>query len=99
VVIVDDIVDTAGSLTETTYAVMDAGARSVRAAVTHPVLSGPPIKRITESPLEALIVTDSIPLRPDAASCEKIRVVSVAALLAESIRRTHNEESVSSLFV
>jgi ribose-phosphate pyrophosphokinase len=98
-VIVDDIVDTAGSLTETAAAVMDAGARSVRAAVTHPVLSGPAIKRIAESPLAALIVTDSIPLRPEGASCEKIRVVSVAPLLAESIRRTHNEESVSSLFV
>jgi ribose-phosphate pyrophosphokinase len=98
-VIVDDIVDTAGSLIETATAVMEAGARSVRAAITHPVLSGPAIKRITESALHSLVVTNSIPLRPDAASCEKIRVVSVASLLAESIRRTHNEESVSTLFV
>jgi ribose-phosphate pyrophosphokinase len=98
-VIVDDIVDTAGSLAETASAVMEAGARSVRAAVSHPVLSGPAIKRICESPLEAVIVTDSVPLRPESASCEKVRVVSIAALLAESIRRTHNEESVSSLFV
>jgi ribose-phosphate pyrophosphokinase len=98
-IIVDDIVDTAGSLTETAAAVMDAGALSVRAAITHPVLSGPALKRIEESALQTLVVTNSIPLRPEAASCPKIRAVSVAALLAESIRRTHNEESVSSLFV
>jgi ribose-phosphate pyrophosphokinase len=98
-VIVDDIVDTAGSLTETATAVMEAGARSVSAAITHPVLSGPALKRVGESKLQSLVVTNGIPLRPDAASCEKIRVVSIAPLLAESIRRTHNEESVSSLFV
>ncbi len=98
-VIVDDMVDTAGSLCETARAAMDAGALSVLAAVTHPVLSGPAVKRIAESPLSRLIVTDSIPLRSDAQSCEKIQVVSVSSLLAESIRRTHNEESVSSLFI
>jgi len=97
-IIVDDMVDTAGSLCETANAAMEAGALSVIAAVTHPVLSGPAIKRIEESPLSRLITTDSIPLRPDAQSCTKLQVTSISALLAESIRRTHNEESVSSLF-
>jgi ribose-phosphate pyrophosphokinase len=69
------------------------------AAITHPVLSGPAIKRIEESPLEDLVVTDSIPLRPEARECRKISVVSVAPLLGEAIRRINNEESVSSLFV
>ena len=67
--------------------------------VTHAVLSGPAIKRIEESPLRELVVTDSIPLRPEAAECSKLQVVSVSELLGEAIRRIHNEESVSSLFV
>ncbi|CAG0979376.1 ribose-phosphate pyrophosphokinase [Myxococcaceae bacterium] len=98
-VIVDDIVDTAGTLTEAARALEGAGARGVYAAITHPVLSGPAIKRIDESPLRELIVADTIPLRPDAQECSKLRVVSVAALLGEAIRRINNEESVSSLFV
>jgi ribose-phosphate pyrophosphokinase len=98
-IIVDDMVDTAGTLTETAKALQQAGARRVLAAATHPVLSGPAIKRIEESPLEHMIVTDSIPLRSGRESCEKITVTSVATLLAEAIRRIHNEESVSSLFV
>ncbi len=98
-IIVDDIVDTGSSLTETAKAVIEAGARSVNAAITHPVLSGPAVKRLEESPVERLVTTDSIPLRPDAASCEKIIVTAIAELLGEAIRRTHNEESVSSLFV
>ena len=98
-VIVDDIVDTAGSLTQTAKAVIEAGAQCVYAAVTHPVLSGPAVKRIEESPLESLLVTDSIPLRPDAVACDKITVAPIAGLFGEAIRRTHNEESVSSLFV
>ncbi len=98
-VIVDDIVDTAGTLTEAARALEDAGARAVYAAITHPVLSGPAIKRIDESPLRELVVTDTIPLRPDAQECKKLKVVSVAALLGEAIRRINNEESVSSLFV
>ena len=97
--IVDDIVDTAGTLTEAARALDRDGAARVIAAITHPVLSGPAIKRISESPLEALIVTDTIPLRPDAKDCEKVSVVSIAPLLGESIRRINNEESVSSLFV
>ncbi len=98
-VIVDDIVDTAGSLTETAKAVLAGGATRIYAAITHPVLSGPAVKRIEESPIEQLVTTDSIPLRPDAAGCEKITVTPIARLLGEAIRRTHNEESVSSLFV
>lgn len=98
-VIVDDIVDTAGTLTESSRALEKAGARAVYAAITHPVLSGPAIKRIEESPLRELVVTDSIPLRSDARGSSKLHVVSIATLLGESIRRINNEESVSSLFV
>jgi ribose-phosphate pyrophosphokinase len=98
-VVVDDIVDTAGTLTEAARALKDAGACAVSAAITHPVLSGPAIKRINESPLEHLVVTDTVPLREDAKNCEALHVVSIAPLLSESIRRINNEESVSSLFV
>jgi ribose-phosphate pyrophosphokinase len=98
-VMVDDMVDTAGTLTEGARALVEAGAREVRAVVTHPVLSGPAIKRIEESPLRELIVTDTIPLRPLAEDCAKVAVVSVSELLGEAIRRINNEESVSSLFI
>jgi ribose-phosphate pyrophosphokinase len=98
-VIVDDMVDTAGTLTEGARALVDEGAKSVSAVITHPVLSGPAIKRIAESPLKELVVTDTIPLNPDAEDCDKLKVVSIAPLLGEAIRRINNEESVSSLFV
>jgi ribose-phosphate pyrophosphokinase len=98
-VIVDDIVDTAGTLCEAARALDGDGAAMVYAAITHPVLSGPAIKRIDESPLRELVVTDTIPQRPDARDCAKLRVVSVAPLLGEAVRRINNEESVSSLFV
>jgi len=98
-VIVDDIVDTAGTLTEAADALKAKGAARVSAAITHPVLSGPAIKRISESALSELVITDSIPLRPEAEECKQIKVVSVANLLSEAIRRINNEESVSSLFV
>jgi ribose-phosphate pyrophosphokinase len=98
-VIVDDMVDTAGTLTEAAKALHREGARSVSAAITHPVLSGPAIKRIEESPLKELIITDTIPRRPDAEACEKLHVVTIAPLLGEAIRRINNEESISSLFV
>ncbi len=97
-VIVDDMVDTAGTLCEAARALLDAGATGVYAAITHPVLSGPAIKRIGESSLAKLIVTDTIPLRPEASESGKIIVVSVAEQLGEAIRRINNEESVSSLF-
>ncbi len=98
-VIVDDMVDTAGTLCEAGRSLVDHGANSVYAAITHPVLSGPAQKRIAESPIREIIVTDTIPLRAEAADREKIHVVSVARLLGEAIRRINNEESVSSLFV
>ncbi len=97
-VIVDDIVDTAGTLCSAASSLLEAGAASVYAAITHPVLSGPAIKRISESTLTELIVTDTIPLRPEAVESGKIHVVSVAEQLGEAIRRINNEESVSSLF-
>jgi ribose-phosphate pyrophosphokinase len=98
-VIVDDMVDTAGTLTEGAKALSKAGAKSVFAVITHPVLSGPAIKRIVESPLEQLVVTDTIPLSTEAQNCPKLHVVTVAPLLGEAIRRINNEDSVSSLFV
>ncbi len=98
-VIVDDMVDTAGTLTESARALDREGANAVYAVITHPVLSGPAIKRIAESPLKELVVTDTIPLQPDAQDCSKLHVVTIAPLLGEAIRRINNEESVSSLFV
>jgi len=98
-VIVDDMVDTAGTLAESARALDQEGAKAVYAVITHPVLSGPAIKRISESPLKELVVTDTIPLRPDAQDCSKLQVVTIAPLLGEAIRRISNEESVSSLFV
>jgi len=98
-VIVDDMVDTAGTLTEAARALREHGARAVGAAITHPVLSGPAIERIEKSELETLVVTDTIPLHDGARACGRVRVVSIANLLGEAIRRITNEESVSSLFV
>jgi len=98
-VIVDDIVDTAGTLATAAAALRDAGATEVIACCTHPVLSGPAIDRIRDSTLASLVVTDTIPLRATGQGCDKIKVLSVAKLLAEAIRRTHREESISSLFV
>jgi ribose-phosphate pyrophosphokinase len=98
-IIMDDMVDTANTLCEAAAALKDHGAKKVMAYITHPVLSGSAIERITNSQLDELVVTDTIPLRDDAARCPKIRQVSVAELLAETIRRISNEDSVSSLFV
>jgi len=98
-VIVDDMVDTAGTLVQGVDALLEAGAKEVYACCTHPVLSGPAIGRIGNSNLKELIVTNSIPLREDAKTCEKIRVLSVAKLLAEAIKRTYFSESVSGLFI
>lgn len=98
-IIVDDMIDTAGTLCNAARAVMDKGARSVVACATHGVLSGPAVQRIVESPLREVVVTNSIALSAEAVACGKIRAISIAGLLAEAIRRIHNSDSVSSLFV
>jgi ribose-phosphate pyrophosphokinase len=98
-IILDDMIDTAGTLTEAVGAVLDHGAKKVYAAATHGVLSGPAIERISASKLEQVIVTDTIPLSPEAQRCGKIVQLSVADLLAEAIYRIHNYDSVSSLFM
>lgn len=98
-IIVDDIVDTAGTLTQAAKAIIEKKARSVIAVCTHPVLSGEAVKKINESPIEMMVVSDTIPLGPKVERCEKIKVLTVAKLLAEAIRRIHTGESVSSLFV
>lgn len=98
-VILDDMIDTAGTLTEAANAVFDHGATRVLAAATHGVLSGPAIQRIQDSRLEKVIVTDTIPLAPNAQSCSKVVQLSVSEILAEAIYRIHNYDSVSSLFL
>ena len=98
-VIIDDLVDTAGTLCNAAAALKEYGAKAVVAYCTHPVLSGNAVKNITASQLDELVVTDTIPLRPDAAACKKIRQLSVATMLAESIRRVAERESLSSMFV
>jgi ribose-phosphate pyrophosphokinase len=98
-VIMDDMVDTANTLCEAARALKEQGAVRVVAYCTHPVLSGPAISRIEASVLDELVVTDTIPLKPEAEACKKIRVVSVAGLMAETMRRICEESSVSSLFV
>ena len=99
VVILDDMVDTAGTLVEAAGAIMKNGAREVYAVCAHPVLSGPSIERIENSPLKALVVTDTIPLRENARSCKKIKVLSISELIGEAIIRSFKGDSVTSLFV
>ncbi|MBF8291367.1 MAG: ribose-phosphate pyrophosphokinase [Steroidobacteraceae bacterium] len=98
-VMVDDLVDTAGTLCLAAQALKDEGATRVTAYITHPVLSGSAVERIATSALDELVVTDTIPLREDAKACSRIRVMTVAGLLAETMRRIRDEESVSSLYV
>ncbi len=98
-VLLDDMVDTAGTLTQAANALMDKGATRVYAYATHPVLSGPAVDRIMKSSIEEVVVTDTIQLAPHAAACPKIRQLSVAGLLAEAMRRIHSADSLSSLFV
>ena len=98
-VIMDDMVDTANTLCEVARALKEQGAVKVVAYCTHPVLSGPAVSRIENSVIDELVVTDTIPLKPEAEACAKIRVVSVAELMAETMRRICEESSVSSLFV
>jgi ribose-phosphate pyrophosphokinase len=97
-VIVDDIVDTAGTLCKAAQALKENGAKKVLAYITHPVLSGAAVSRISESELDELVVTDTIPLRDDARACNRIRQISIGALMADTIMRINNQQSVSSLF-
>jgi len=98
-VVVDDLVDTAGTLCKAADALKAEGAISVTAYCTHPVLSGKAIENISASSLDELVVTDTIPLSEAAKQCKQIRQVSVANMLAETIRRIHDEESVSEMYV
>jgi len=98
-VVVDDLVDTAGTLCKAADALKAEGAASVSAYCTHPVLSGKAIENISGSALDELVVTDTIPLSEDAKQCKQIRQVSIANMLAETIRRIHDEESVSEMYV
>jgi ribose-phosphate pyrophosphokinase len=98
-ILVDDLVDTAGTLCQAAQALKDEGAERVIAYITHPVLSGKAVERVENSALDQLVVTDTIPLGEAARKCKRIRVLSVAELLAETMRRIRDEESVSSLYV
>jgi ribose-phosphate pyrophosphokinase len=98
-VLMDDLVDTAGTLCEAAEALKNHGAKRVLAYCTHPVLSGPAVGRLEKSQLDELVVTDTIPLRAEAKACKRIRQLSIAELLAESMRRIAAEDSVSSLFM
>jgi len=98
-VILDDMVDTAGTLVEAAEALAREGAREVHACCAHPVLSGPAVGRICDSVLKSVVVTDTIPLKPNAQDCGKIRVLSIADLVGEAIIRSYRGDSVTSLFV
>jgi ribose-phosphate pyrophosphokinase len=97
--LLDDMVDTAGTLSQSANALIEKGATKVVACCTHPVLSGQALEKINQSALQELVVTDTIPLGKETQSCKKIVVLSVAELLGEAIKRIHNNDSVSSLFV
>jgi ribose-phosphate pyrophosphokinase len=98
-IILDDMIDTAGTTTQAAQALIESGAKSVFAACTHGVLSGPAIERINNSMLEEVVVTDTIPMHDKVRMCSKLKVLSISSLLAEAIKRIHEESTVSSLFV
>ena len=98
-ILYDDMIDTAGTLTQGAQALKENGASAVYAFATHPVLSGAAVRRIEESSIDKVIVTNTIPLNEQAAGCDDIVVLSVAELLGEAIRNIHEETSVSSLFI
>jgi ribose-phosphate pyrophosphokinase len=98
-IILDDMADTAGTLTEAAEAIKNAGAREVHACCAHPVLSGPAIERITDSVLKSMVVTDTIPLTEKSAACDKIKVLTISQLVGEAIVRSYRGDSVTSLFV
>lgn len=99
VIIIDDMIDTAGTLTAAAKALKERGALKIYAYASHAVFSGPAVERITESPIDKVVITNTIPLTPEARACPKITQVSIAPLIAEAIRRIHHGDSVSSLFV
>lgn len=99
IIILDDMVDTAGTLTQAANVIMEKGAREIHACCAHPVLSGPAIDRIRESALKSVVVTDTIPLTEEAEACEKFTVLSISELMGEAIVRSHDGNSVTSLFV
>lgn len=98
-IILDDMADTAGTITEAAEALKTAGAREIHACCAHPVLSGPAIERITNSVLKSMVVTDTIPLAENAVACEKIKVLTISQLVGEAIIRSYRGDSVTSLFV
>jgi len=98
-ILLDDMIDTAGTLTNAADALLEHGAKEVYASASHPVLSGKAMERLNASDIKEIVVTDTIPLRGEAAQFDRLKVLSVAPLLAEGIRRIHTEDSVSSLFV
>lgn len=98
-VILDDLIDTAGTVVQAAEALVDAGATDVSVCCTHPVLSGPAIDRINDSNIKEVIVTDTIPLHEKAKSCKKIKILSVSGILSEAVRRIYYNDSVSSLFI
>lgn len=97
-IIIDDMIDTAGTLGKAAQALKGGGARRIMAAATHAVLSGPAVERVMNSPIEKIVVTDTIPLRPEAIASGRFEVVSVASVFAEAIRSIHSNDSVSRLF-
>ena len=98
-VIIDDMIDTAGTICKAASAIMDRGAKEVYAVATHPVLSGPAVERLAQSPIKEVVVSDTIPLKEEAQRLDKIKVLSVSKLLGEAIRRIHTDDSISSLFI
>ena len=98
-IVPDDIIDTAGTLCNAAEALKNNGAKAVKAYITHPVLSGPAIERLNKSAIDELVVTNSIPLDKEAKKCSKIRVISIANIIAECITRLSNEESLSEMFL
>jgi ribose-phosphate pyrophosphokinase len=99
VIIQDDMIDTAGTLTEAVNAIIERGAREVHACCAHAVLSGPAVDRINASPITSVVCTDTIPLNHRAAECNKIKVLSISNLVGEAIIRSYTGDSVTSLFV
>lgn len=97
-IVLDDMVDTAGTLVEATKSLLEKGAKEVHACVSHPILSGPAVERIEKSPLVSLVATDTIPLHARAAQCKKITIVPSCRLFSTAIRNIHNEDSISTLF-